>query len=129
MTTILSDAEQQIIALEKKLLDAFANRDPQTIDELLHDNSLFVYPNGQSVTKQMVMDNYRSGNLALSDITSNDLIINFIDDTAIVSVNLYLQGKYFDQIIRSRFRYLRVWELFNNGWEVIAVSGVPINNK
>jgi ketosteroid isomerase-like protein len=129
MKTAQSETQQQIIALEKKLLDAFANKDLQTIDELLHDSSIFVYPNGQMVTKKMVMDNYRSGNSAFTEITSSDQIINLVDDAAIVSINLELKGKYFDEIISSHFRYLRAWKLVNDKWKVIAVSGVPITTK
>ena len=123
----MMEIKNQIITCEKKLLDAFMNTDLEIIDELLHDDALFVYPNGQPVTKTMVLDNYRSGNSAFSTIKSSDEIINLISDTAVVSVNLELTGIYHDQLISSQFRYIRVWKLFNEKWKVIAVSGVPVN--
>ncbi len=118
--------KEQIIELEKKLLDAFANKDLKVIDELLHDNSLFIYPNGQTLTKTIVLDNYRSGNSSFTTIISTDPIINFIEDAAVVSINLELKGKYFEEIVSSQFRYIRVWKLFNGIWKVIAVCGVPL---
>lgn len=118
--------KEQIIKNEKKLLDAFANKDLEVVDELLHENSLFVYPNGQTVTKSMVLENYRNGNSAFTTILASDQIINLIEDTAIVSINLELKGKYFDEIVSSQFRYIRVWKLFNNTWKVIAVCGVAL---
>ena len=126
MATILSSTHQQITAFEKKPLDSFANKDLQTIDELIHNDALFVYLNGQTVNKKMVMDNYRSWNSAFTTITSSDPIINFIDDTAVVSVNLELKRKYFDQEISSHFRYMHGWKIFNGNRKIIAVSGVPI---
>lgn len=119
--------KEHIIEHEKKLLTAFANKDLVIIDELIHDNALFVYPNGQTLTKVMLMENYREGNSAFTEIISNDEIINFIDDTAIVSLNLQLTGNYFEETINAEFRYIRVWKLCNNSLKVIAVSGVPIN--
>jgi hypothetical protein len=120
------DSKPQIIALEKKLMGAFVRNDLETIDELIHDDALFVYPNGLTVTKAMVMENYRSGNSAFRTISASDQIINLIDDVAVVSLNLELKGKYFEEVINSRFRYIRVWKLIHEAWKVVAVSGVPI---
>lgn len=118
----------QIADLEKKLLSAFANKDLRVIEELLHDASIFTYPNGQVVTKAMVLENYRSGNSAFSIITASDEKITIIGDCAIVSLILELKGNYFEQEISSQFRYLRVWKLTDNNWKVVAVSGVPLVN-
>ena len=121
------DTEGHVIEYEEKLLAAFAAKDLEVISELLHDNALFVYPNGLIVTKANVLDNYRTGNSAFSTITASDRMINLIDDTAVVTMTLELKGNYYDQQISSQFRYIRVWKLFNGNWRVIAVSGVPLN--
>jgi len=126
MTTKLTIDKDEVIQHEKKLLSAFANKDLLVIDELLHDNALFVYPNAATVTKAMVMDNFRHGNSDFTEMISSDEIINIIDDTAIVSLDLKLTGKYFEEVISSQFRYIRVWKIFNDQLKVIAVSGVPV---
>ncbi len=118
--------KKQIEECEKKLLDAFGSKDLKTIDKLIHDHALFVYPNGLPVTKEMVMENYRSGNSAFSTIIPSDQIINLFEDTAVVSLNLELKGNYHEQLVSAEFRYIRVWKLFNGNWKVITVSGVPI---
>ncbi len=120
------DKRSHIIELEKRLLEAFSNKDVNVVDELLHDDAIFVYPNGQMVTKQNVLDNYRSGNSAFTTIVATDQVINIIDSTAVVSMNLQLRGKYYDQEISSQFKYIRVWKECSGGWKAIAVSGVPI---
>jgi ketosteroid isomerase-like protein len=121
------ERKDQIEENENRLLDAFGNKDLKTIDELIHDHALFVYPNGLPVTKEMVLENYRSGNSAFSTIIPGDQVINFFDDTAVVSLNLELKGNYHEQIVSAAFRYIRVWKLFHGSWKVIAVCGVPIN--
>ena len=124
--TITLTIREQIIDCEQRLLGAFSNKDITLIDELLHNDALFVYPNGQPVTKAMVLDNYRNGNSAFTTITSTDQSINIIGDTAIVTMILELKGKYYEQEISSRFRYIRVWKNCDGAWKAIAVSGVPI---
>ena len=71
------EMKNQIEACETSLLAAFGNQDLDIIDELIHDNALFVYPNGLPVTKEVVLENYRSGNSAFSTITPGDQIIHF----------------------------------------------------
>jgi ketosteroid isomerase-like protein len=121
------EKKNQIEACETSLLAAFGNKDHDIIDELIHDNALFVYPNGLPVTKAVVLENYRSGNSAFSIITASDQVIHFFDDTAVVSLNLELKGNYHEQQVSAAFRYIRVWKLFSGSWKLIAVSGVPIN--
>jgi ketosteroid isomerase-like protein len=122
-----SKNREEIIAHEKKLLAAFSNKDLVVLDELIHDEALFVLPNGQAVTKSTVLDNYREGNMAMTSITSSDQKIHLIDDTAVVSMILALNGSYLEEPISSQFRYIRVWKLFDQTWKVIATSGVAIN--
>jgi hypothetical protein len=123
----LSENKSQIMACEKKLLDAFTNKDLIVLEELIHEHALFILPNGKTVSKLMVLDNYRAGDTVMTSIIPSDQLIHFIEDTAVVSVNLEMKGNYFDRLISSQFRYIRVWKLVEDTWKVIAVSGVPIN--
>lgn len=125
MMSTKSEDKEQIIALEQKLLDAFGNRDIAVLDELIHEDALFVLPNTQTITKATVLENYRSGTMVMKIIPS-DHNINLIGDTAVISVNLELHGKSAEKEIESEFRYLRVWKLFNGAWKIIATGGIPI---
>jgi len=127
MTTNKLEIENHISESESKLLNAFTTKDLTTLDTLIHESALFILPNGITVTKSMVLDNYRNGGTAMSSIKSSDQKINLISDTAVVSVNLEMTGQYNEQIISQQFRYIRVWKMCNDTWQVIAVSGVPIN--
>jgi hypothetical protein len=120
--------QEQIIENEKKLLDAFKNKDLTVLQELLHDNLLFILPNGLTETKTGVLNNYRSGDTVMASISASDYVISCIDDTVIVSLNLELKGKYFDHVIEAKFRYIRIWKLFGETWKVIAGSGIQLSN-
>ena len=79
----------RIIDCEKRLMDAFLQRD-------------------------------------MSSITTSDLLMHFIGDNAVVSMNVEFSGHYYDNVINARYRYIRVWKLFYGHWKVISVGGIPI---
>ncbi len=118
--------EEQIIDCENRLLMAIKTGDIDTLDELLHNDLIFNVPSGQTITKQIDIENYRSGIMSVDEVEISDRFINTFEDICNVAVTVYLKAKYADQIIDGRFRYLRVWKLINNDWKVIAGSGMQI---
>jgi hypothetical protein len=118
---------QQIIACENKLLEAMKNSDTCSLEELLHDSLIFQIPTGQTITKQIDIENYSSGRMSVCEIAMRDQNINALDDEiAVVSIIVSLKARYSDQPIEGMFQYLRVWKNFNNSWKVIAGSGIQI---
>ncbi len=118
--------KDQIKECETRLIDAMQENNIQVIENLLHEDLLFTIPTGQTVTKEMDLENLRSGVLKIKKITVSDQMINLIDDTAVVSVTKNINAMYGDDLIDANFRYLRVWKLFDKSWKVIAGSGVQI---
>ena len=115
-----------IIQLEAQLLDAVKRNDVAMLEKLLHDDLLFILPNGQPITKDMDLATYRSGNMSIQSASVDEQKIQFIDDAAVVSVVVELQGRYFEQQIDGRFRYLRVWKQCLGEWKVIAGSSTML---
>jgi hypothetical protein len=120
------NVKDQIVENENRLLEAMIECNLTVLDELLHEDLLFNIPNGVTVTKAVDLDNYRSGNMTISSILSSDQIVKVIDDTAVVALNLTLEGKYGEQSLDGKYRYLRVWKLFDTSWKVIAGSCVSM---
>ena len=118
--------DEQILECENRLLEALKTGEIKVLDELLHENLIFNIPTGQTITKEMDIENYQSGIMTVSEILTTDQIIKSIDNISTVAVTLHLKAKYADQIIDGKFRYLRVWKLFDNSWKVIAGSGFQI---
>ena len=117
---------EQIIESEKRLIEAIKNGDIKVLDELLYDNLVFIIPTGQAITKSMDLENYQSGSMIISEIAATEQIIKSVDDISTVTVTIFLKGKYDGQIIDGKYKYLRVWKLFDNSWKVIAGSVIPI---
>ncbi|GET42242.1 nuclear transport factor 2 family protein [Microseira wollei] len=117
----------QIVASEKNLLEAMKTSNVELLDLLLHDDLLFNGPTGETVTKAMDLNNYRSGNINLHTVESSDQMLSSIGDDVVVTVTVEIKGNYLGQEINGKFRYLRVWKLFENNWKVIAGSVVKLS--
>lgn len=103
--------EEQIVDCEKRLLEAIETRNISVLDELLHEKLIFNIPTGQTITKVIDIENYGSGKMTVYDISATDQIVQTNEDVSIVTVTIHLKAKYMDQIIKGKFRYLRVWKL------------------
>ncbi len=119
----------QVIASENALVQAMKTSNVELLDKLLHDALLFNGPNGETATKAMDLRNYRSGNINLHTVESSDLMLSFFVDNAVVAVTIAIKGNYLGQDVDGRFRYLRVWKLFDGDWKVIAGSVVMLGKS
>jgi uncharacterized protein DUF4440 len=118
----------QVIASEKSLLHAMKTNNVELLDKLLHDELLFNGPNGETATKAADLTNYRSGNINLHAVDSSDQLLSVIGDDVVVAVTVEIKGNYLGQELDGKFRYLRVWKLFDRDWKVIAGSVVTLSS-
>lgn len=126
MIVINQNDKDLIIVAEKEILTAMKNCDVQKLDKLLHKNLLFNLPNGQTITKALDLETYRSGSMKIKEISSSEEQTTIIGDNAIVTVTIKMKGIYFNHILDGKYRFIRVWKLFNNSWKVIAGSSIKL---
>ena len=112
--------------MEKEILDAMLNSDIEKLNELIHKDLLFNIPSGHTITKDIDLENYRSGNMKLEDITSSKQSINLVGDTAVVTVTITMKGKFINHILDGEYRIIRVWKMIGNNWKVIAGSSIQL---
>lgn len=111
---------------ENRLFQAVKAGDVAALDELLHDNLLFNIPTGETCTKEMDLDNYRSGRMKVHDIIASDRIIRTTGDLSTVAVTVDLKATFDGQPIDGTYRYLRVWMWCDQSWKIIAGSVSPL---
>lgn len=117
---------ENIKACENQLLQAMKNTDLETLDQLLYDGLLFNGPNGETITKSIDLNAYRSGNMLVKELNISNQQINIIHDNAIVAVSVEMKGEFMKQPIAGKFRYIRVWKLINNQLKVIGGGCTPL---
>jgi hypothetical protein len=114
--------QEQIAIKEQELLAALQANDCTALDNLLHNDLLFILPTGHTITKELDIATYRSGNMVIAALVTDGQHINVIEDTAVVSVRIHFLGRYYKELIDATFNYLRVWKLCDGEWRVIAGS-------
>lgn len=116
----MDELKKELMACEYELLKAMRNSDIEKMDELLHDDLLFSGPAGETITKEIDLETYRSENMVVLGNTASDQEISIFGDTAIVLVNIALKAQFMQELVEGRFRYIRVWKNSSNVWKVIG---------
>lgn len=107
---------------EELLLQAIKSNNIEVLDQLLHDDLLFLNPAGEVITKSMDLANYGSGQVVIDAIESYEQSVRLVDNTAIVAVKIKLKGKYMEYVLDETFQYLRIWIDHGGRWQIIGGS-------
>ena len=70
--------KEQIVKAENNLIDAMKINDVDALDDLLHDDLLFITPDGQTITKKMDIDSHKSRTMIIEKINPTIEKINLI---------------------------------------------------
>jgi ketosteroid isomerase-like protein len=114
--------KEDIIEIENQLIEAVKNSDIKFLDKILHDDLLFIAPNGQTVTKEMDLASHRVGEMEVEQLIPTFEDVKIIGDNAIVIVVYKTKGKMLGNSIQGEFRYIRIWKMFPDGLKVIGGS-------
>lgn len=115
-----------VLQLEEQLLAAMKASDVQALDQLLHDDLLFIIPNGQTITKRMDLDSHRAKQMVVEQLTAHYEQISLINDCAVVTLTLDTKGVMMNERIEGSYRYIRVWKMTGDLCRVIAGSCTAI---
>jgi len=109
-----------ILAIESDLIEAIKKDDISFLEAALHDDLIFLAPNGQLITKQMDLDSHRRGDMTVDHLIPSIEEVRISGDVATVVVVYETKGTMLGNPIQGRFRYLRVWKEFADGLKVVA---------
>ena len=118
--------KEDIIDIENKLVEGIKHSDVKFLDAVLHDQLLFIVPNGQVITKEMDLASHTAGHMSVEKLEAVIEDIRVIDETAIVVVVYDTKGTMLGESIKGRFRYIRIWKLFDEGLKVIGGSCIQL---
>src|SRR3954470_4279295 len=106
---------------EEMLRKAMLSSDLKTLDELIHDNLIFVNHFGQILTKEADIEAHRSGVLNFTDIKILDQKVILLENSAVTVTRAALKGIFGIETIEDEMCYSRVWQM--NGDKLTIVSG------
>jgi hypothetical protein len=120
-------SKDNIIEIEYKLIEGTTTGDLEFLDAILHDDLLFIAPNGQTITKQMDLASHRAGEMVVEHLIPTFEEVKILGNTATVIVVYDTKGSMLGDPIQGQFRYIRIWKLFGDGLKVIAGSCFKLN--
>lgn len=113
---------EDIIEVENKLFSAQLVSNVEILDQLLHDDLIAVTPTGQIVTKEMDLNSHRAKTMIIEEASTEIDEIKITADTALSIVTMTAKGKVMGTPLEGKFRYFRVWKLFDDKLKVIGAS-------
>ncbi|SJN49921.1 nuclear transport factor 2 family protein [Sphingobacterium sp. JB170] len=118
--------KNDVLNLENQLYEAMKSNNVVMLDKLLHNDLLFIVPSGETITKEMDLETYRSGKLKIVELIPNIEQLSIIDDLAAITLKMNLKGSYDSRPIEAQYRYIRFWKNFSDGIKVVGGSGISI---
>ncbi|WP_316821584.1 nuclear transport factor 2 family protein [Pedobacter gandavensis] len=116
--------ENSILEQEDKLYTAIKAGNITALDQLLHDDLLFILPGGETITKEIDLDTYRNGALKVKELLPEVEKLHIIDDMAVITLTMKLSGEFNAVPFEANFRYIRFWKKFPDGIKVVGGSGI-----
>ncbi len=93
--------KKYITNIEFKLVEAIKSSDVKFLDIVLHDDLLFIAPNGQLITKQMDLASHRAGEMVVEQLIPIIEDVKIMDDTAVVIVVYDTKGNVWQSYSRT----------------------------
>jgi len=110
----------EILNLEEILRQAMLSSDVEKLDQLLADDLIFTNHAGQRQDKQADLDAHRSGLLKLTKLDPSRQVVKIYGDTAIVAVQLAVEGAADGAKFGGSFCFTRVWGKQKGRWVILA---------
>lgn len=119
--------KNEIIKLEEELRLAMLNSDIAVLDRLIHDDLIFIGPDGSLSTKEIDINIHKNKIQKMSKLEPSEQLIKLFDNEAIVSVKMNIEGNINDISISGVYRYIRFWKRIDNSWKIIGGSVSIVN--
>jgi hypothetical protein len=112
--------EQMIIELDKKRMDAMAQKDVATLKNVLCKGLVYTHSSGRQDTKQSLIDGMESGTTVYTSVVPSEVkaqdLGNAVVLTGIAAISVNSNGK----PNSFRVRFTDVYENQNGTWRMIA---------
>tara|TARA_B100001113_G_scaffold3961_2_gene3451 strand:+ start:3463 stop:3828 length:366 start_codon:yes stop_codon:yes gene_type:complete len=112
----------EVLDVHETRVRALIDGDLETLDQIVADDLTFTTPHGTVLTKRMVFDSVRSGEMKVTRMDVDELVVREYGNTAIVTYRTdttYTDGNVLvDGSVRSTTVYLRR----NGFWKLVTAQ-------
>jgi ketosteroid isomerase-like protein len=117
--------EQELRKLESQWQEALTHRDVTMLDRLMADDYTLITVSGEVVNKARVLAEVKSAN-ANADVRNTDVAVHLYNDVAIVTGLVLISGRFNDNDVSTRSRYMKVYVKRQGQWRVVAAQATLI---
>jgi hypothetical protein len=117
--------EQRLRQMNDEWVKALVRRDGATLDRIMADDFIFIYPM-EGDDKRQFIDDVTAGQLNVQQLSRDNLTVKVWEHTAVVSatdsVNWFYRGRDFS----GKYKVVNIYVDRNNEWKMVAVQACPI---
>lgn len=122
MSTSKEALERELLEMDAAFLNAVLNQDVSSVERLLPDDFLSVFPDGRVADKTVELENVRT--VELESFSTSEIEVHWYGDSvAIVNFRLLLKMKGQDM---KQMRDSHVYVRRNGGWQMVMGQTTPI---
>jgi len=118
-----SSAEQELLSVERKYLDAHIQRDVAALDSVLADDFVVVHRFGRIGDKAERLALVDNPDFTFLSVDTSDVDVFVNGDEGMVTGRAVVHGRYADhEFVSPQYRYTRRYEKREGRWQIISVQ-------
>jgi len=114
-----SEAEEELLKIEKAFAEAIVKNDLENIGRLVADEWIIIDPNGEIVDRARFLEVIKSGALTHDMMESEDFRVRVYADTAVVTAITTAKGKFMGQEFSTRERATDIFVGRDGRWQCV----------
>lgn len=112
--------EQELMNLERELMQAGIKRDIQVLDRAVADDYTYTAPDGMVMNRSQARAVFMSGDYVIESGDLDDMKVRIYGDTAVVTGRSTEKSKYKGQDVSGQYRWTDVFVKQGGRWRVVA---------
>ena len=119
------EIEQQLRQMNDEWVKALVRRDSATLDRVMADDFVFLYPM-EGDDKRQFIDDVVAGDLNVQQITRANVTVRIWGHTAVLSALDSAQWFYRGRDFSGKYKIAQIFANRDNEWRLVAVQACPI---
>ena len=115
-----SDAEEELLKVEKEFADTIVNNDLERLGRVVSDDWVIIDPNGEIVDRARFFEVINSGSLTHEIMESEDSRVRVYGDSAVVTAVTRTKGKFMGQEFSTQERATDVFVKRDGRWRCVV---------
>ena len=124
-----SEAEEELLKLEKEFAQAIVSNDLEGIGRIVADEWIIIDPNGDIVDRTRFFEVIKSGSLTHEMMESEDFRVRVYGDSAVVTGITRTKGKFMGQGFSTQERATDVFVKREGRWQCVLTHLTRLPNK